>query len=68
MSLKNCVICIAGDLKPDIFAPATWEDANIERYCKIRGMALVWEDMNKSVTHLVISRAAFKANHAAGEF
>lgn len=68
MSLKSCVICIAGDLKQDIFAPATWEDADIERYFKQRGMTLVWGEMNKAVTHLVVSRAAFRSNHAAGEY
>ncbi|KAJ4391451.1 hypothetical protein N0V93_005068 [Gnomoniopsis smithogilvyi] len=68
MSLKSCVVCVAGDLKPDIYAPATWEDADIERYCKQRGMTLVWEDMNKSVTHLVISRAAFQSKHAAVKY
>lgn len=67
MSLKNLVVCIAGDIRQDMFAPASWEDANIERWFKQRSMTLVWEDMNKSVTHLVISRAAFKSNHDAGK-
>ncbi|KAJ4425060.1 hypothetical protein N0V82_000342 [Gnomoniopsis sp. IMI 355080] len=68
MSLKSCVVCIAGDIRQDIFAPATWEDADIERYCKQRKMTVVWEHMNKSITHLVISRAAFKSDHDAVKF
>lgn len=66
MSLRSCVVCIAGDIRQDIFAPDSWEDANIERWLKMRGMKLVWRDMNRSVTHLVISRAAFASRHAAG--
>lgn len=75
MSLKRAVVCIAGDISKDMFAPESWREGGTGALDRKRieswfeGKAtILWDTMDKSVTHLVISRAAYKAGrHEAGE-
>lgn len=66
MSLRGCVICVAGDLSEDAFVPHSWTEASIERYLRYRKIKLV-KRVDKTVTHLVCSRSAFLSNAPEGK-
>ncbi|KAJ0118317.1 hypothetical protein J7T55_009100 [Diaporthe amygdali] len=61
--LKGVVVCICGDLRSDKDKNKTireqFTDENIKNWLKYRGGKLV-EEVNKTTTHLLCSRSAFK--------
>lgn len=63
-SFKNIVILVAGDLNADAVVPC-WTPSNVENWLRLRGIKQVFE-IKKSVTHVVCSRAAYRANVPEG--
>lgn len=66
MSLKKAVICIVSNFAEDVFAKESWIDSSgaldkrkIEGWFK--GTKIIWDEMDQSVTYLVIARSVFEA-------
>lgn len=64
MSLKSLVILVVGDLDSDAVCGG-WTSQNISNWLRNRGIKQAFE-MKGSVTHVVTSRAAYKANVPEG--
>lgn len=57
--LKGCVVWIVGDLSEDAYASHWWTEANISQLLKRLKIKSV-KYLDKTVTHVVCSRSAYK--------